>query len=198
MRNDDALFQLGMDLEALNDFEPRSTTQTEEYNDANSADFSTREPSQKNLEKTSPKCEPSLDHFMVKDGETFAGSHIIIDLYDAEGLNDQARIETAMLECIKQAGATLLHIHLHPFEPTGVSGVAILAESHISVHTWPENGYAAFDVFMCGDAQPEKCIDILGKAFDAGRVEVKQLKRGTQVLSSTTNTATANGPLIGL
>ena len=120
---------------------------------------------------------------MIKDGETFAGSHIIVDLYDAEGLNDQERIQAAMMECIEQSGATLLHIHLHPFEPSGMSGVAVLAESHISVHTWPENGFAAFDVFMCGDTKPEKCIDILGRAFNAGRVEVKELRRGTDVLN---------------
>lgn len=194
MRNEDALFQLGMDLEALSDLEPRSTTQTEEYTDTNSISFSELEQYEKTVEKSSSMMsDASLDHFVTRDGETFAGSHIIIDLYDAEGLNDQARIETAMLECIDEAGATLLHIHLHPFEPTGVSGVAVLAESHISVHTWPENGYAAFDVFMCGDAQPEKCIDILGRAFNAGRVEVKQLRRGTEVLN-----ISASGPLIGL
>lgn len=172
MRNDDALFQLGMDLDALTVFEPRSTTQTEDENTF----FAFAE-----SDNSSSKRDTSLDHFVVRDGETFAGSHIIIDLYEAEGLNDQALIETAMLECVDKAGATLLHIHLHPFEPTGVSGVAVLAESHISVHTWPENGYAAFDVFMCGDAEPEKCIDILADAFKAGRVEVRELRRGTKV-----------------
>ncbi|MEP2944508.1 MAG: adenosylmethionine decarboxylase [Hyphomicrobiales bacterium] len=198
MRNDDALFQLGMDLEALTDIEPRSTTQTEDNTTTNLTSFSKHKHDEKTVEKSSSTSEPSLDYFVTKDGETFAGSHIIIDLYDAEGLNDQARIKSAMLECVEQAGATLLHIHLHPFEPTGVSGVAVLAESHISVHTWPENGYAAFDVFMCGDTKPETCIDILSRAFNAGRIEVKQLKRGTDVLNGSANTATANGPLIGL
>ena len=198
MRNEDALFQLGMDLEALTDTEPRSTTQTEDNTTTNSTPFSKHECAETTVEKPSSTSETSLDYFMTKDGETFAGSHIIIDLYEAEGLNDQARIEAAMMECIEQAGATLLHIHLHPFEPTGVSGVAVLAESHISVHTWPENGYAAFDVFMCGNTKPETCIDILSRAFNAGRVEVKQLRRGTQVSGDTANKATANGPLIGL
>lgn len=176
MRNEDALFQLGMDLEALTTFEPRSTTQTEDINNEHKA------LNKPNENGTSLASTSKLDHFVVRDGETFAGSHIIIDLYDAEGLDDQARIESAMLDCIDQAGATLLHIHLHPFEPTGVSGVAVLAESHISVHTWPETGYAAFDVFMCGDAKPEKCIDILAKAFKAGRVEINKLRRGTEVV----------------
>ena len=123
----------------------------------------------------------NLDHFVTKDGVTFAGTHIIIDLYDAQQLDDQAHIERTMRACIEASGATLLHIHLHPFEPTGVSGVAVLAESHISVHTWPEAGFAAFDVFMCGDTEPEKCIDILADAFKAKNVEVTDLKRGNKV-----------------
>ena len=123
----------------------------------------------------------NLDHFVTKDGVTFAGTHIIIDLYDAQQLDDQAHIERTMRACIDASGATLLHIHLHPFEPTGVSGIAVLAESHISVHTWPEAGYAAFDVFMCGDTEPEKCIDILADAFKAKNVEVTNLKRGDKV-----------------
>ena len=123
----------------------------------------------------------NLDHFVTKGGVTFAGTHLIIDLYDAQQLDDQAHIERSMRACIEASGATLLHIHLHPFEPTGVSGVAVLAESHISVHTWPEAGFAAFDVFMCGDTEPEKCIDILADAFKAKNVEVTDLKRGNKV-----------------
>ena len=125
--------------------------------------------------------ENHLDHFVTNEGITYAGEHIIIDLYDAEQLDDQAHIEDTMRACIDASGATLLHIHLHPFEPSGVSGVAVLAESHISVHTWPEAGYAAFDVFMCGDTQPEKCIDILSNAFNANNVQVTNLKRGDKV-----------------
>ena len=64
-----------------------------------------------------------------------------------------------------ECGATLLHIHTHKFSPQGVSGVAILAESHISVHTWPEIGYGAFDVFMCGDAEQMNAVGVLSRAF---------------------------------
>ena len=78
-----------------------------------------------------------------------------------------------------QAGATLLHIHLHHFEPNGgVSGVAVLAESHISIHTWPERGYAAIDVFMCGKAKPENCVPVLQEAFAARRADVNEILRG--------------------
>ena len=119
------------------------------------------------------------DHFINKNGLSYAGSHLIIDLWEAEGLADRERIETALIDAVTAAGATLLHSHLHTFEEGGgLSGVAVLAESHISVHTWPEKGYAAFDVFMCGDAQPRKALDVFKSAFNPGRIVVGEHKRG--------------------
>ena len=119
------------------------------------------------------------DHFVQKNGVTFAGSHLIIDLWEAEGLDDKDRIEQAMIDAVEAAGATLLHIHLHTFTPSGgVSGVAVLAESHISVHTWPERGYAAFDIFMCGSADPRKAFSVLKQAFAPKRVVLGEHKRG--------------------
>src|ERR1700743_2349520 len=119
------------------------------------------------------------DHFITRNGLTYAGSHLIIDLWDAEGLDDRDRIEEALISAVKQAGAPLLHIHLHTFsDGGGVSGVAVLAESHISVHTWPERGYAAFDVFMCGDAEPRKALGVFKAAFNPGRIVVGEHKRG--------------------
>jgi S-adenosylmethionine decarboxylase len=123
------------------------------------------------------------DHFIRRDGKVFAGTHLIIEVVDGQGLDDQARIEKAFRDCVDECGATLLHIHTHKFSPQGVSGVAVLAESHISVHTWPEIGYGAFDVFMCGDAQPWKAIDVLRKAFNAGDIRVKELLRGEEVVA---------------
>ncbi|MGH6871976.1 MAG: adenosylmethionine decarboxylase [Rhizomicrobium sp.] len=126
-----------------------------------------------------PNDNQSKDHFITRNGLTYAGSHLIIDLWDAEGLGDRDRIETALIDAVKEAGATLLHIHLHTFsDGGGISGVAVLAESHISVHTWPEKGYAAFDVFMCGDAQPRKAMDVFKSAFNPGRIVVGEHKRG--------------------
>jgi len=123
--------------------------------------------------------EENKDHFITRNGVTFAGSHLIIDLWEAEGLNDKDRIEQALLDAVEAAGATLLHIHLHVFEPGGgISGVAVLAESHISVHTWPERGYAAFDIFMCGDAEPRRALSVLKRAFDPKRVVLGEHKRG--------------------
>lgn len=153
----DALFQLGMGSVSL------KTAQKEE----------------KNYPQALGGVGEPLDHFIEKDGVVCAGSHLIIDLYDAERLDDIEHIERTLIDCVDAAGATLLHIHLHPFEPNGgVSGVAVLAESHLSIHSWPERGYAALDVFMCGDAEPERCVDVLRAAFKPGRVQVKELLRG--------------------
>ena len=118
------------------------------------------------------------DHFAVRNGVPCAGVHLIIDLHGAEGLNDIDLIDATLRRCVVAAQATLLHIHLHHFHPNGVSGVAVLAESHISIHTWPEIGYAALDVFMCGKAEPDACIPILRQAFKAQRVAVNELLRG--------------------
>lgn len=121
----------------------------------------------------------SKDHFIVKNGVRCAGAHLIIDLYDAERLDDIDHIEATLRRCVAEARATLLHIHLHHFEPNGgVSGVAVLAESHISIHSWPEVGYAALDVFMCGDSAPDACVPVLREAFKPKQIAVSELLRG--------------------
>ncbi len=106
------------------------------------------------------------DYFVEKDGAVFAGSHILVDLWGARNLDDQDFIERALRTAADACGATLLHIHLNQFTSSGVlSGVAVLAESHISVHTWPERGFAAFDVFMCGKCDPMDALPILRDFF---------------------------------
>jgi S-adenosylmethionine decarboxylase len=122
--------------------------------------------------------EDAPDHFCVRNGVKCAGAHLIIDLYGAHRLNDIEHIEATLRRCVIAAEATLLLIHLHHFQPSGVSGVAVLAESHISILTWPEAGYAALDVFMCGKANPDACVPILREAFDVKRIAVSELLRG--------------------
>jgi S-adenosylmethionine decarboxylase len=121
------------------------------------------------------------DHFAVRNGVRCAGAHLIVDLHGATRLDDIDHIEATLRRCVDAAKATLLHIHLHHFQPSGVSGVAVLAESHISIHTWPEVGYAALDVFMCGSADPDACVPVLRDAFGAKRVGVSELLRGQDV-----------------
>jgi S-adenosylmethionine decarboxylase len=118
------------------------------------------------------------DHFATRNGVRCAGVHLIVDLHGAHGLDDIDLIDQTLRRCVQAANATLLHIHLHHFQPNGVSGVAVLAESHISIHTWPDAGYAALDVFMCGRASPDACIPVLREAFRAERVEVSEILRG--------------------
>jgi S-adenosylmethionine decarboxylase len=118
------------------------------------------------------------DHFIRRGGRVFAGTHLIIEVVNGHGLDDEARIAQAFRACVDRCGATLLHMHTHKFTPQGVSGVAVLAESHISVHTWPEIGYGAFDVFMCGKADPWKAVDVLKAAFGTQDVRVTELLRG--------------------
>ncbi len=116
----------------------------------------------------------------VPQSNVHIGTHLILDFWKAKGLDNIELIEESLRQCVIVSGATLLDIRLHHFTPNnGVTGVAILAESHISIHTWPEKGYAAVDIFMCGDTQPEKCIRILCNTFDTEVVKVTELLRGT-------------------
>ena len=123
--------------------------------------------------------EDRKDYFIERNGTRYAGTHLIVDLWGAERLDDLAHVEAALRDAVTAAKATLLHIHLHHFTPNqGISGVAVLAESHISVHTWPENGYAALDIFMCGDAEPQATIAVLRDAFKPERLAVEEILRG--------------------
>ena len=81
------------------------------------------------------------------------GKHCILELYDCDPskLDDEVFLRSAITQAAERAGATLLNLITHQFQPQGVTGLALLAESHISIHTWPEAGYAAVDVFTCGD-----------------------------------------------
>lgn len=123
--------------------------------------------------------DETSDHFIRRNGIEFAGTHLILDLWGARELDNLGLMESAMREAVDTCGATLLHIHLHHFTPgDGISGVAVLAESHISVHTWPERDFAAFDIFMCGDAKPELAIPVLKRVFKPERINIAEQLRG--------------------
>jgi S-adenosylmethionine decarboxylase len=119
------------------------------------------------------------DYFVERGGVRFAGMHLLVEVWDATGLDDPAHIDRALRTGALAAGATILHSHFHHFTPNGgVSGVVVLAESHISIHTWPERGYAALDVFMCGDCDPADAIPAMRAAFGPGRIDIKENMRG--------------------
>lgn len=163
MAYNDTLFQLGMDLTRS------STAQKEDL-------------SEKTAHIAHDNDEDRKDFFKERDGVRFAGTHLIIDLFGARRLDDLKHIERTLKRCVEVSGATLLHIHLHHFTPNGgVSGVAVLSESHISIHSWPEANYAALDVFMCGEAKPHLSVAVLKEAFEASDVVVKEHLRGEEL-----------------
>jgi len=119
------------------------------------------------------------DFFIKRDGVEFAGTHLLVELWEAENLDNCEETEEALLEGARKSGATILHSYMHPFGPEmGVSGVVVLAESHISIHTWPERGYAAVDIFMCGDCDPYQAVAVLKHTFNPGHVQLSEHKRG--------------------
>jgi len=123
--------------------------------------------------------DTSREYLLRHEGGFFAGRHLLVDFWDGINLSDAAVIDSALQRAAEVSGATLLHIHLHEFsENGGISGVAVLAESHISIHTWPEWNYAAVDLFMCGETDPMKGAEILRQAFKPGRLEISDHYRG--------------------
>lgn len=124
----------------------------------------------------------NLDFFIHDNaGFSYAGTHLTIDLWGASRLDDLPFIRKTLHRCAMEAGATILHSHLHHFTPNGgVSGVVVLSESHISIHSWPERDFAALDIFMCGYAKPKKAIPILKQAFRPDQILLNDLKRGMQ------------------
>jgi S-adenosylmethionine decarboxylase len=150
----DTLFQLGMDLTRS------STAQKEDHG-------------------VSARVAHHTEKTRERHGARYAGTHLFVDLIGAERLDEMEHIERTLKRCVDAAGATLLHTHLHQFTPTGgVAGVAVLAESHISIHSWPEERFASLDVFMSGDANPHAIVEVLRREFRATDVVVKEHKRG--------------------
>ena len=111
---------------------------------------------------------------------TYTGTHLFADLTGCAGLDNAARVESALHEAVAAAGATLLDIRLHHFGPEqGVTGVALLAESHISIHTWPEHCYAAVDIFLCGRAHDlDAALGALVRRLEATGCEERRIARG--------------------
>lgn len=106
------------------------------------------------------------------------GQHLLIDFWGSLTL-DEAEIDTAMRDAAAACGATVLKVCLHGFgDGAGITGVAILAESHISIHTWPERDYVALDVFVCGGCRADAALEVLKNAFAPRRCAVHSVSRG--------------------
>jgi S-adenosylmethionine decarboxylase proenzyme len=108
------------------------------------------------------------------------GRHVLIELWDCNAaINQPESVRAAIRRGVEEIGATLLHVYVHEFSPQGVTGVATLAESHLALHSWPEHGYLAADVFTCGDqVDPLALVGVLKEWFEPGFVEVKEIERG--------------------
>lgn len=109
------------------------------------------------------------------------GRQILVEFYDCDRdvLNDEPLIRDIMLEGVRRSGATIVSDTFHTFSPHGVSGAVVIAESHVAIHTWPEHGYAAVDIFTCGETiDPWVIQKYLELGFGAGNVSSMEMKRG--------------------
>lgn len=112
---------------------------------------------------------------------TTLGRHLILEMWGCcnETINNVDAIKEILTKTTEVIKATLVDVICHRFSPYGVTGVAILAESHISVHTWPEYGYAAADIFICGNTvSPQNAASYMAQAFHAKEISTVKLKRG--------------------
>ncbi len=116
------------------------------------------------------------------------GTHLLVELRDcnAEIIKDLKKVKNILVSAAKEAKATIVDISFHEFNPFGISGMVIIAESHLSIHTWPEYAYAAVDIFTCGDIiKPEVAASYLIQQFESKSPSIVELKRG--ILSQQTN-----------
>jgi len=115
------------------------------------------------------------------------GTHLLVELKDcnAEVLKDLEQVKDALVSAAKAASATIIEVSFHEFNPFGISGMVVIAESHLSIHTWPEYSYAAVDIFTCGDIiKPETAAAYLIERFQSKNPSIVEMKRG---LISTSN-----------
>jgi len=107
------------------------------------------------------------------------GLHLLIDIWEAKHLQNADIICQALTEGATACGATLLALNHHSFgEDGGITAIAMLAESHISIHSWPEIDYAAIDIFTCGSCDPYLAIPVFKKLFESGNIKVTEYRRG--------------------
>lgn len=108
------------------------------------------------------------------------GTHLVVDAWGApeDLLNDPEGIRRAIMDAIEAGEATLIDLCVHQFSPHGVTATATLAESHIAIHTWPEHGYFAADLFFCGRGKPREAMELLQTALKAKQVRMREIPRG--------------------
>lgn len=109
----------------------------------------------------------------------YVGIHLIADFWHGENIEDPKKIKEILLGAVKASNNTLLKIATHKFQPQGITGFVLLAESHIAIHSWPEFNYMAIDIYTCGDkASPDKALEYLRKELKPKKLKVRKIKRG--------------------
>ncbi len=109
----------------------------------------------------------------------YAGLHLIVEFWGGKIIENSRKIERILILAAKKAGNTPLRTAIHKFSPRGITGVLLLAESHIAFHSWPEINYLAIDIFTCGKKSfPQKALNYLKKEFEPKKVKVYKIKRG--------------------
>jgi S-adenosylmethionine decarboxylase len=107
------------------------------------------------------------------------GRHVILEMWGCRNLESVETAERALREMVVALDVNLLDLRVYPFSPVGVTGIAIVSESHLVIHTWPEHGYAAVDVFTCGSPRdPQGAIDVLRCLFEPERIGILEINRG--------------------
>ncbi|MDR9403075.1 MAG: adenosylmethionine decarboxylase [Halothece sp. Uz-M2-17] len=108
------------------------------------------------------------------------GTHLVVEAWQApeDVLNDPEQIRYALAEAVFAGGATLLNLCVHQFSPHGVTATATLSESHIAIHTWPEYGYFAADLFFCGQGDPYQAMKVLQSVLGAKEISMQEIDRG--------------------
>jgi S-adenosylmethionine decarboxylase len=120
------------------------------------------------------------------------GRHLLLELWGCSNLESASVVERALREIVEALGLTLVSLRVHPCSPVGVTGVAIVSESHVAIHTWPPLGYAAVDVFACGERRdPEGAVPVLRAHFRPERVQVLEMARGLPGLAPAERTRPA-------
>lgn len=123
-----------------------------------------------------------MDHFehFIRDGnEIYVGNHLIVDLWGIKNQFDPKLITDMFISACKNAGATVLFSHCHPFgEDAGTTGVIVLAESHLSWHHYPEVNMISIDIFMCGSANPNLAMPNIEEFWKPSHIDIKNIKRG--------------------
>lgn len=125
------------------------------------------------------RIKPSIRKAKNKNELNYTGIHLLVDFWASKNIKDPKEVEKILAAATKKANNNALNIFVHKFRPGGLTGIVLLAESHIAIHTWPEINYIAIDIFTCGQkAMPYKALEYLRKKLCPKKIKIKEIRRG--------------------